>query len=126
MRPRTNKRLPALLAFAASLAVAADMPSGESLIERFIGASGGAPAYAKVKNSVMNGTVELVGRNISGTVTIVEAGEKSWTAMDLPGIGRVEEGFDGVTAWENSALQGPRILEGDEKAAVKRASSFAI
>ena len=43
--------------------------------------------------------------------------------MDFPGIGKVEEGFDGETAWENSALQGPRILDGDEKAAAKRAAS---
>ena len=54
----------------------------------------------------MSGTVEMAGRNISGTVTIFEEGEKSYTAMDFPGIGKVEEGYDGETAWENSALKG--------------------
>jgi hypothetical protein len=129
--PEGLQKFTARLLLAVSLAamspvLAADMPSGESLLERFIAATGGAEAYAKVKSSIMDGSVEMVGRNIAGTVTIIEVGEKSWTAMDFPAIGRVEEGFDGQTAWENSALQGPRILEGDEKAAVKRASSLSI
>ena len=115
------------LVFAAlSAAAAADMPSGESLLQRYIDKSGGAEAYTKAKNMSMNGTVEMQGRNISGTVTIFEEGEKSYTAMDFPGIGKVEEGYDGDTAWENSALEGPRILEGDEKASVKRAATLAL
>jgi hypothetical protein len=118
-------RLPVALVLAASIASAADLPSGESLLERFIERSGGADAYARAKNVSMSGTVELAGRNISGSVSVVQEGEKSYTVIDLPGIGPVEEGFDGETAWGASALQGPRILEGDEKIAVKRASSLA-
>lgn len=115
------------LVFAAmSVAAAADMPSGESLLQRYIDKSGGAEAYARAKNMSMSGTVEMQGRNISGTVMISEEGEKSYTAMDFPGIGKVEEGYDGETAWENSALEGPRILEGDEKASVKRAATLAL
>ena len=115
------------LVFAAmSIAAAADMPSGESLLQRYIDKSGGAEAYAKAKNMSMSGTVEMQGRNISGTVMISEEGEKSYTAMDFPGIGKVEEGYDGETAWENSALEGPRILEGDEKASAKRAATLAL
>lgn len=115
------------LVFAALWVVAAaDTPSGESLLQRYIDKSGGAEAYAKAKNMSMSGNVEMQGRNISGTVVIFEEGEKSYTAMDFPGIGKVEEGYDGETAWENSALEGPRILEGDEKASVKRAATLAL
>jgi hypothetical protein len=136
---RTLPRISALLVVAASFAAAPAvvaqattpkpqnaMPSGESLLERYIEKSGGADAYAKAKNMSMTGTVEMAGRNISGTVTILEEGEKSYTSMDFPGIGKVEEGFDGETAWEDSALEGPRILEGDEKAAAKRAATLAL
>jgi hypothetical protein len=133
MRFRTPRRFTSLLftaalvaSFAASFAAAADMPSGESLLERYIEKSGGTEAYAKAKNMSASGTVEMAGRNISGTVTIFEEGQKSYTAMDFPGIGKVEEGFDGETAWEDSALEGPRILEGDEKAAAKRAATLAL
>src|ERR1700722_14746243 len=124
MRPMT--RVYTFLLLALSLALAADTPSGESLLQRYIDKSGGAQAYANAKNMSMSGTVEMTGGNISGTVTIFEEGTKSYTAMDFPGIGKVEEGFDGETAWEDSALEGPRILEGDEKAAAKRAATLAL
>ena len=126
MHIRALTRFSTLLTVSVSLTFAADMPSGESLLQRYIDRSGGAEAYAKAKNMSMSGTVEMAGRNISGTVTIFEEGEKSYTAMDFPGIGKVEEGFDGEIAWEDSALEGPRILEGDEKAAAKRAATLAL
>jgi hypothetical protein len=114
-----------VVAFSAALGYAEDVPSGDSLLQKFIDRSGGAEAYARAQHVSMKGTVELTGRNINGTVTVMQEGEKSYTLMDLPGVGPVEEGFDGQTAWSMSALQGPRILEGDEKIAVKRASSLA-
>lgn len=123
---RLLTRSGALITFAVSLALAGDMPTGDSLLQRYIDRSGGAEAYAKAKNMSMTGTVEIEGRNISGDVAIFEEGEKSWTAMEFPGIGKIEEGFDGETAWENSALQGPRILEGEEKITAKRAATLAL
>ncbi len=128
MHPRALKHkcaLLACLAIAASLSMAADMPSGESLLQRYIDRSGGAEAWAKAKNMAMSGTVEMPAQNISGTVAIFEEGEKSYTTMEFAGIGKIEGGFDGETAWENSALQGPRILEGDEKIDAKRAATLS-
>ncbi len=118
------RRFVILLAMAAA-ARAAD-PSGESLMQRFIQNSGGATAFANAKNLSMTGTLSIAGRNIGGSVTVIEAGEKSYTAMDLPGIGKLEEGFDGVNGWQNSAIEGPRILEGDEKRAIQTASSLGL
>src|ERR1700683_3897259 len=109
----------AVFTIAASILMAADMPSGESLVQRSIDKSGGAAAWAKAKNMAMSGTVEMPAQNITGTIAIFEEGEKSYTAMDFAGIGKIEGGFDGETAWENSALQGPRVLEGDEKVDAK-------
>jgi hypothetical protein len=121
---RLTVRLLILTTAAVSLIFAADLPSGESLLKRAIDKSGGAQAYARAKSVSMAGRVEMEGRNISGTATLLEEGRKSYTAMEFPGIGKVEEGYNGDTAWEDSALQGPRLLEGDEKAAAKRASTL--
>jgi hypothetical protein len=109
-----------------SLAAGADVPTGESLIDKFIENSGGSAAYAKTKNTAMSGTVAMPAQNISGSVTIFEEGDKSYTAMDFAGIGKIEEGFDGQTAWQNSALQGPRILEGDEKISAQRGATLGL
>src|SRR5437870_13639185 len=72
-------------------ATAADTPSAESLIQRSIDRSGGAEAYAKAKNVVMTGAVEMLGHNLTGSVAIYQQGPKMYTAIELPGIGKVEE-----------------------------------
>jgi hypothetical protein len=41
-------------------------------------------------------------------------------------VGKVEEGFDGETAWEMSALQGARLKDGAEKATAQRASKLTV
>jgi zinc protease len=116
----------AAAALAALFVQAADMPSGASLIDRYIQKSGGAAAYAKAKTTIMTGTVTVTGANISGNVSIYQEGLKFYELVDIAGIGKIESGFDGETAWENSALQGPRILEGDEKIEAKRAAMLAV
>ena len=68
----------------------------------------------------------MAGHNITGPVSIYQQGEKSYTLIELAGIGKVEEGFDGQTAWEMNALQGPRIKQGEERAAVIRASRMNL
>jgi hypothetical protein len=110
----------------ASLVLAADLPSGESLIQRCIEREGGASAIERAQSAMMTGTVELVGHNISGPLEIYQQGDKAYTGIELPGIGKIEEGFDGEVAWESNLLQGPRIKDGEELAAAKRASRMSV
>ena len=110
----------------APLLFAADLPSADKLLQLSLERSGGAQALARAKNAVMTGTVEMAGHNITGPVELYQDGSKSYTVIDLPGIGKVEEGFDGETAWEMNALQGARIKDGDEKAAIERSSKISL
>jgi hypothetical protein len=117
--------LPAAL-LAVSLVLSAQVPSGESLIERCIEQEGGAQAMERAQNAIMTGSVEVIGRNIAGPLEIYQQGEKSYTKIELPGIGKIEEGFDGVVAWESNLLQGTRLKEGDELEATRRATRMSM
>ncbi|HYA17478.1 MAG TPA: hypothetical protein VEF06_08430 [Bryobacteraceae bacterium] len=119
-------RLAAVFLVCFSTALAADLPSGESLIQRFIERSGGEEAYSKIHTASLTGTVEVEGQNLRGTIEMAEEGEKSWTAIDLAGIGRTEQAFDGETAWEINPIQGARLIEGEEKSVLKRSSGLAL
>jgi hypothetical protein len=110
----------------APLLFAADLPSAEKLLQLSLERSGGAQALAKAKNAVMTGTVEMAGHNITGPVELYQDGSKSYTVIELPGIGKVEEGFDGETAWEMNALQGARIKDGEERANIERSSKISV
>lgn len=117
--------VPALLLCTPSL-FAADLPTGESIFSKSIEKSGGAAAYAKIKNSVLTGSLSMPAQNMSGSLKIYSEGEKNYTVVDLPGVGKVEDGSDGDTAWEINALQGPRIKEGAEKVALRNANSISM
>jgi hypothetical protein len=118
--------LATVLAIGTCLWGASDTPSGEALMQRYIDKTGGAQAYAKVKNSVMSGTVEMPAQNISGTVSVYEEGQRIYTVIELAGFGKIEEGFDGEIAWQNTVLQGARVLDGDEKLEAKRGAILSV
>jgi len=107
------------------LLFAAELPSADRLLQQSVDRSGGIQAFAKAKNAVMTGKVEVAGHNIGGPVALYQEGGKSYTVIELPGIGKVEEGFDGEIAWEMNALSGARIKDGEERAVVERASSLS-
>lgn len=125
MTKRSFLPLLLLLPFS-SLTFAADLPAAQELLKQSIQKTGGAEAIAKIKTTVLAGTVNMPAQNISGAIKIYSEGERSYTVMELPSIGKIEEGFDGETAWEVSLLQGARIKEGEEKAAMRDASSISL
>src|ERR1700733_3083874 len=94
--PEFMKRIAFLLAFAAVLpgslpALTGDLPSGASLIQRCIESEGGTKAMEHAQTAVITGTVEVTGHNLSGPLQIFEQGNKSYTSIELPGIGKMEE-----------------------------------
>jgi hypothetical protein len=118
--------LAVVVVFSALPGSGADVPSGSSLMQRFIQVSGGEVAYAKIKSVSMSGDIQMAGRNVGGSVNIVESGQKAYMSLEFAGIGKVEECYDGVNAWESSAISGPRLLEGDEKASIRQTSTIAV
>ena len=107
-------------------AFGADLPTGESLMQKATDASGTKEALAKAKSIVMTGTVSIEGRNISGPVSVWQEAGKSYTSIEFPGIGKVEEGFDGNIAWEMNPMQGARIKTGEERAAAVRSGRLNL
>ena len=115
LRPRTMK-IGLALAFAGVLA-AADLPKGETLLDKYIEVTGGKAAYTKMHSQKMTGTMEFPAMGLKGTLTTYSAEpDKQYFEVDLEGVGKMQEGSSGGVAWANSAMQGPRLKEGGEKA----------
>jgi hypothetical protein len=108
-----------------SLADDEALPKGEAVLDQFIAATGGRPAYEKVHSEISTGSFDFTGKGIRGTATSYKAApNKIYVAIDLAGVGKIEDGSNGEIAWNRSALQGPRIKDGDEKAASLREATF--
>lgn len=101
------------------------LPKAETVLDRSIEVSGGKAAFEKRHNEVMHGTMEFSGRGIKGTMTVYQAEpDKNLAVIEIEGIGKIESGSNGEIAWENSALQGPRIKQGEERAGSLRDGAF--
>ncbi len=83
--------------------------------------TGGKAAYEKIHTEKWTGTFEFIGKNIKGSITSYRSEpSKTYTTIELEGVGTIEDGSDGDTSWTRSAMQGPRIKQGDERAASLR------
>ena len=126
MHQLRNRFLPVAIvtAFVCSVAVAAPdpaLPKGDVILDKFVEATGGKGAYDKVHTEKWTGTFELIGKGVKGAVTAYRSEpNKSVTVIELEGIGSIQDGTDGETAWTLSSLQGPRIKQGDERAVTMR------
>lgn len=101
------------------------LPSAETVLNRFLDATGGRAALEKRHNQVEHGTVEISAMGLKGDLIIYEAEpNKNRMVIDLTGIGKIESGTDGTIAWENNPLQGPRIKQGVELVDALRDATF--
>ncbi|BDC49774.1 hypothetical protein F183_A20900 [Bryobacterales bacterium F-183] len=104
---------------------AAALPTGESLFDKYVEVTGGKAAYAKRTSEVTKGTIQMPAAGVSGTLEIYWAAPNVRVAlMDVQGVGKVEEGTNGVEAWEVSAVMGPKLKDGKEKAQAIREALF--
>lgn len=103
-----------LLAFA-SLAFGQGAPTAQSVLDRYVEVTGGQAAYGKVKTMTATGTMEIQGQNVRGEVRMYRAeGSKYYQVVELPGIGKQEDGSNGTVVWDKTVL-GPRIKTGAER-----------
>jgi hypothetical protein len=122
------KRFCAFLTFFAALFAlrAADpLPSGEAVLEKYIAVTGGKAAYEKTRTQVTNATMEFVGKGVKANVTMYHAEpNKAYMVTEIAGIGKMEEGSDGAVVWERSAIKGPRVKQGEERAVALRGADI--
>jgi hypothetical protein len=93
------------------------LPSAESVLDRYVQVTGGKQAYEKRKTEIAHGTVEYAAIGVKGSLTRYAAEpDKYYASLDIEGLGKVETGVTGAIAWENSAILGPRVKTGVERA----------
>src|SRR5213592_4738942 len=90
----------AALLVAGALPAADELTKADTILDKYIEATGGKAAYEKRHTEVSTGTLEIVGKGIKGTITSYRSEpNKSLTEVDIQGIGKVTEGTDGTIAW---------------------------
>ena len=101
------------------------LPSAESILEKYIEVTGGKQVYEKRKSEIITGSLDFAGQGIKGKIQRYSAeGDKYYSTLEIPGIGTIEMGVTGGVAWEKSAILGPRVKSGEEKAQALREAAL--
>jgi len=107
------------------LCAADPLPTGEAILDKYIAVTGGKAAYEKVHTQVSSAVMEFIGKGVKANMNMYHAEPaKSYMVVEIEGIGKMEEGTDGSVVWERSALKGPRIKTGEERAVSLRGATL--
>lgn len=112
----TKKAKPATPAKApAASAAATAQPSARSVIDAYVKAIGGREAVLGRKSWKSAMTMEIPSAGMKADIeAYVMAPNKLYTKTTLPGLGEIQQGFDGTTGWGIDPMQGARVLSGRE------------
>ncbi len=102
-----------ILSVAPNRAVGQDLPSGESILAKYIEATGGQAAYDKIENRIIKANMEIVNAGIEFSMTIYAAKpNKVLVDIESDSLGKIQQGCTGKVVWSNSDMQGPVVEEG--------------
>src|SRR5687767_5332593 len=93
----------------------AALPAAQTIIDRYVEATGGRKAYQAVTSVNIKGSLTIPANGMTGTIDVSAARpNKTSVKTNIAGIGEVLEGFDGTTAWSMSPMTGPMLATGAE------------
>ncbi len=108
----------------ASQGRAAEQPTIDSILTRYIAVSGGKAALEKITSRMAKIRIESESFGASEGQIYAVAPNKLATHIEMPNAGTMDDGCDGAVAWAKSPWQGLRFKTEDELAKAKRDAEF--
>ena len=113
------------LAGKAQQAASTPLPPAKDVMARHIKAIGGREALLARSSSRATGRIEMPASGVAGTFEMYAAKpDKTLIKISLPGVGEIQEGFDGTIGWSMNPLTGPTLVQGVQLEQRKLDSDF--
>lgn len=104
-----------------------DLPKADTILDHYIEVTGGKANYEKRKSEIETGTLEIAAMGIKGALTrYAQAPNNLRSVIEVEGLGKIEEGVSDGIAWSNTAMTGPHVKDGIEKAQAMREATFNL
>ena len=92
----------------------ASLPAASTLVAKYDAAIG-AQAMMKAPQVTTKGGMTMSAAGINATFEMLQlAPNRMQMVTTIPGVGAIQLGYDGTTAWSVDPMQGPRVLTGKE------------
>ncbi len=104
----------------------ASLPAASELVARYVAALGGRDAMLRHTSIRSTGQFELPAAGLRGQLELVQAQpNRMMMRLTIPGMGVINSGFDGTHGWSVDPMQGARLLQGRELAAMRDQADFS-
>jgi hypothetical protein len=104
---------------------AGDLPKLDTVLARYVEASGGKDRLEKITSRVVEGEVEM--SVVPGALPmriLAKAPDKQLSVVTIPGFGEMREGYDGTNGWVKNPMLGLADRPAAEMAKVRRDAQF--
>jgi hypothetical protein len=106
--------VPMVTFFSVAGAQAPSLPPAATLVAKY-GEAVGGKAFLAHKSMVMKGGMAMPASGINAKFEVTQLSPNQMSMVtEIAGLGKIEAGFDGTTAWSNDPMQGARVLAGKE------------
>jgi len=93
----------------------APLPDAASLVAKHVAALGGAAPFKQVRSMHALGTIDIPAQHITGSMELFAARPaRLHFVVNVAGIGKIENGFDGKVGWSLSLVTGPEVFAGKQ------------
>ncbi len=102
-------------------------PKADEVLARSVEAMWGDLAETRdIESANMKGTITIESAGIEGTVQMwIDVDDEAMKSVfTIPGLDTQQQGVYEGTAWSDSVMAGPRVIEGDEAAQLMRETKF--
>ena len=97
----------------------------EAILKRAVEAVGGEEVIKKHRSTLSKGKFVIATQGLEGSLEIRAAAPNRFLLLiELPGVGKIENGFDGKTGWAADPINGPRLIQGKELDELKTQSDY--
>ncbi len=97
------------------------LPEAGTILDRAVEAMGGADAMKAVETRYTSGKFSLPAMGIDASMqSWAKRPNLTYTEISSPALGQMLSGSDGEHIWDNSAMTGPSLKEGEERAVSAR------
>jgi hypothetical protein len=89
------------------------VPLAQAIVARHVEAIGGVEAYRSVRSVHARGRLEIPAQGIVAAFELFTARpDRMLYRVNVPGVGRIENGYDGKVGWSMNPIAGPELLAG--------------
>jgi len=93
------------------------LPAARQIVDKFVAAIGGEAAFKAVTSMRARGELRIAAQGIRGDLEVYSARPaKALYRVTVPGVGKIEQGYNGTIGWTVSPVTGPELVSGRELA----------